>query len=163
MNSYLLYGNIAAELVNAATWVTPNDDTRWVFDILDFSVNGVSYTSSIGDFPNALMDTGTSCLLLYSSLYDIVLNDYLIPGGCKVSLTGEINCPCYPTDYQKFPNITTTLNGFTFTIPYMNLLIDYYTSGISLYLISKASGDTCTACLSTISGETFMVYGDPAL
>ena len=133
MNSYLLYGNIATELVNAAVWVTPNDDTRWVFDILDFSINGVSYTADIGDFPNALMDTGTSCLLLYPSLYDIVLNDYLIPGGCKVNLAGEINCPCYPTNYAKFPNITTTLNGFTFTIPYMNLLIDYYSSGSNSY------------------------------
>ncbi|CAD8160934.1 unnamed protein product [Paramecium pentaurelia] len=154
LESYLIFGDIDPNLMSQVQWVIPNDIYRWKLFINSFTINGKDYSSLMGSVQSAILDSGTTDLLVTESLYGVILQDYLIPAGCFMS--GGIYCPCQSTadSLAYLPNITVSFNVVNVTIPFFNLLQGYYVA---------ASGDVCQVMMSYLSGPPFMVFGDPAL
>ncbi|CAD8073695.1 unnamed protein product [Paramecium sonneborni] len=154
LNSYLIFGQINPSLMNQVQWVTPNDIYRWKLFINKFTINGQDYSSQMGSVTSAILDSGTADLIVTEALYGILLKTYLIPAGCIQS--GSLYCPCQPTaqELQYLPNITVSFNVVDVTIPFFNLLQNYYVA---------PQGQQCQVMLTYTSGPPFMVFGDPAL
>lgn len=76
----------------------------------------------MGSVTSAILDSGTTDLLVTPDLYDIIVEDYLVKAGCFMS--GVLYCPCRPTvaEIALLPNITVAFNQVNFTIPFFNLL-----------------------------------------
>lgn len=72
-----------------------NDKERWKLYINSFVINGVDYSTSMGIMTSAILDSGTTDFSVTTDLYNIIVNDYLVPAGCYLS--GVLYCPCNPT------------------------------------------------------------------
>ena len=62
--------------------MTPDDIYRWKFFINAFVINGVDYTADMGIVTSAILDSGTTDLLVTPELYEIIVQEYLVKAGC---------------------------------------------------------------------------------
>ena len=58
--------------------MTADDIYRWKFYINSFEINGVDYTADMGSVTSAILDSGTTDLLVTPDLYEILVEDYLV-------------------------------------------------------------------------------------
>jgi hypothetical protein len=115
-------------------------------------MNGKDYTSKVS-VSQALIDSGTTCLVLPTEIYNVVWDEYL----ANVCNEQDETCQCTAnsTDAQYYPNITFHMRGAIVTVPYMNYLLPFFNRK------GEPTG-TCGVCIQD-SDIGFMIFGDPMM
>ena len=73
--SYLYYNNgLSQKVVDQTYWIDMYGTDHWQVEVIGFSVGGVDMTSTAAD--TAVVDSGTSLLVLNSDLYNAIIQQY---------------------------------------------------------------------------------------
>ncbi|XP_072194194.1 pepsin A [Excalfactoria chinensis] len=104
--SFVLFGGIDPEYTTGGIyWVPLSAETYWQITMDRVTVGG-KYVACFFTC-QAIVDTGTSLLVMPQGAYNRVIRDL------GVSSDGEINC----NDISKLPDVTFHINGHAFTLP----------------------------------------------
>ncbi|CAD8190769.1 unnamed protein product [Paramecium octaurelia] len=148
-----IYYNISDEKLNNGTkWINSTSDSYWTIQIDQAQIQ--DYIVNFNETQFALVDTGTSDLILNEEMYELVLNSLL--KTCKKQF-GIVFCPCNPTEKQKqyLPDIVVFSKGVKLTISYSSYIMNDDSTSDGYCQITLASNKI----LKDFSNQ--MIFGDP--
>ncbi len=94
--SFMYYNNgLSQQVLNQTYWINLNGNDHWQVQIIGFSAGGIDMTSSSSD--TAVVDSGTSLLVLNVDLYNLVIQQYFSTSECYTDNSGFVNCYCNGT------------------------------------------------------------------
>lgn len=94
--SYMFYNSgLNQSILSQTYWINLYGDSHWQVEVIGFSVGGNDMSSSAAD--TAVVDSGTSLLVLNSDLYNAVIQQYFSTSECFQDNEGLINCYCNRT------------------------------------------------------------------
>jgi hypothetical protein len=80
--SYLYYNNVSQTILSQTYWIEMYGTDHWQVEVIGFFVDGVEMTSSASD--TAVVDSGTSLLVLNPDIYNPIMQQYFSFPECHV-------------------------------------------------------------------------------
>lgn len=110
--SYMYYNNgLSGKVLSQTYWIGLYGSGHWQVEIIGFAAGDNDMTSNAGD--TAVIDSGTSLLVLNLDLYNAIIQQYFSTPECFIDSKGFTNCYCSPS----WPTLSFMFIGVQVFIP----------------------------------------------